>query len=99
MPLLTPSEIEARLRALPRWSRQGDAIARTFPFPDFATAMAFVNRVATLADQAWHHPDIDIRWGKVTLSITTHDEGGLTERDFSLAAAIDELQLRPEEPA
>jgi 4a-hydroxytetrahydrobiopterin dehydratase len=99
MPRLTPPEIEARLLTVPRWSRQGDAIVRTFPFPDFVAAMAFVNRVAELAERAWHHPDIDIRWRTVTLSVTTHDEGGLTERDFSLAAAIDALQPRPEESA
>jgi 4a-hydroxytetrahydrobiopterin dehydratase len=91
MTLLTPAEIEVGLRALPRWSQHGQSIARTFQFKDFAAAIAFVNKVAVLADQAWHHPDIDVRWNTVTLSLTTHDAGGLTEKDFSLAAALNAL--------
>ena len=91
MTTLTPAQIETELRAVPRWSQQGQSIARTFQFKDFAAAIAFVNRVAALADEAWHHPDIDVRWNAVTLTLTTHDAGGLTERDFSLAASIDAL--------
>jgi 4a-hydroxytetrahydrobiopterin dehydratase len=91
MTTLTPAEIETALRAVPRWSQQGQSIARTFQFKDFAAAIAFVNTVAELAEHAWHHPDIDVRWNTVTLTLTTHDAGGLTERDFSLAAAIDAL--------
>ncbi len=91
MTTLTPAQIETALRAVPRWSLRGQSIAQTFQFKDFAAAIAFVNRVAVLADEAWHHPDVDIRWNTVTLSVTTHDAGGLTERDFSLAAAIDGL--------
>ena len=91
MTTLTPDQVETELRALPHWSRQGQSIARTYPFKDFAAAIAFVNKVATLAEEAWHHPDIDVRWNTVTLTLTTHDAGGLTARDFSLAASIDAL--------
>jgi len=66
-------------------------IHRTYQFKDFPAAMKFVNAVARAAEKAWHHPDIDIRWNKVTLALTTHDAGGLTEKDFSLAAKFDRL--------
>ena len=91
MTTLTPAQVETALRAVPHWSQQGQAIARTFQFKDFAAAIAFVNKVATLAEEAWHHPDIDVRYKTVTLTLTTHDAGGLTARDFSLAASIDAL--------
>jgi 4a-hydroxytetrahydrobiopterin dehydratase len=91
MTTLTPAEVETELRAVPRWSQQGKSIVRTFQFKDFAAAIAFVNKVALLADEAWHHPDIDVRWNTVTLTLTTHDAGGLTTRDFALAASIDAL--------
>ena len=79
--------------SVPAWRRQGDAIVRNFQFPDFPAAMAFVNQVAALAEAAAHHPDIDIRWNRVTLLLTTHDAGGLTEKDFSLARQIDLVQV------
>jgi 4a-hydroxytetrahydrobiopterin dehydratase len=79
------------LAALPQWQRDGDIIARTFMFKDFPAAMKFVTTVADLAEQAQHHPDIDIRWNKVTLAFTTHDAGGLTQRDFALARQCDAL--------
>jgi 4a-hydroxytetrahydrobiopterin dehydratase len=85
------AQTKAALRFLPKWTRKGTAIARVFQFRDFATAMEFVNAVARLAELAGHHPDIDIRWNKVTLSLTTHDEGGLTEKDFDLAMKADQL--------
>jgi 4a-hydroxytetrahydrobiopterin dehydratase len=91
MTTLTPAQVETALRTVPHWSQQGQSIARTFQFKDFAAAIAFVNRVATLAEEAGHHPDIDVRWNTVALTLTTHDAGGLTERDFSLAASIDAL--------
>ena len=91
MTTLTPAQIETELRAVPCWSQEGQSIARTLQFKDFAAAIAFVNKVATLADEAWHHPDIDVRWNTVRLTLTTHDAGGLTDRDFSLAASIDAL--------
>ena len=82
------------LSALPQWQRAGEIISRTFEFKDFPAAMDFVNAVATLAEQAQHHPDIDVRWNKVTLALTTHDAGGLTEKDFALARQCDELSRR-----
>jgi 4a-hydroxytetrahydrobiopterin dehydratase len=74
-----------------RWQRKGQVIRRTFQFKDFPAAVRFVNAVARMAEKAWHHPDIDIRWNKVTLALTTHDEGGLTKKDFELAAKFNRL--------
>ncbi len=88
MALLTETEIQERLSRLPGWERRGPEIRRTWAFADFAAAMAFVNRVAALAEAADHHPDIDIRYSKVTLVLSTHDAGGLTARDFALAESI-----------
>ena len=85
---LSESEIAGRLARLPGWERQGQAIRRTFSFADFGAAMAFVNRVADLAEAMDHHPDMDIRYSRVTLTLSTHDAGGLTERDFDLAARV-----------
>jgi 4a-hydroxytetrahydrobiopterin dehydratase len=88
MALLTEAEIRARLERLPGWERRGTEIRRTWSFADFEGSMAFVTRVAELAEAADHHPDIDIRYSKVTLALSTHDAGGLTARDFALAEAI-----------
>jgi len=88
MPLLTETEIQALLSRVPAWERRGVELRRTFSFPDFRGALAFVNRVAGLAEAANHHPDIDIRYSKVTLVLSTHDAGGLTARDFALAESI-----------
>ena len=85
---LDESEIEARLAQLRGWQRRGQEITRTFAFADFKGSMAFVGRVAELAEAMNHHPDIDIRYAKVTLTLTTHDAGGLTARDFALAEQI-----------
>ncbi len=81
--------VAAGLALLPGWARAGCAIARTYRFDDFRGALAFVNRVGELAERYNHHPDIDIRYNTVTLNIWSHDAGGLTTRDFKLAAAID----------
>jgi len=89
MALLTKTEIESLLPRVPGWERRGSEIRRTWTFPDFRAAMAFVNRVADLAEGANHHPDIDVRYSKVTLVLSTHDAGGLTARDFALAEKID----------
>jgi 4a-hydroxytetrahydrobiopterin dehydratase len=83
------AEIRKALATLPNWKRNGQIISRTYEFEDFPDAMKFVNNVAVLAEQAQHHPDIDVRWNKVTLALTTHDAGGLTEKDFALARACD----------
>ena len=88
MALLTEAEIEEHLARVPGWEQRGPEIRRTWAFKDFAGSMTFVNRVAALAEAADHHPDIDIRYSKVTLVLCTHDAGGLTERDFALAEAI-----------
>jgi 4a-hydroxytetrahydrobiopterin dehydratase len=88
---LSDSEIEARLEDLVDWTREGDEIRKLFKLASFPGAIAFVTQVGFLAEAANHHPDIDIRWRKVALALTTHDAGGLTEKDFSLAAQIDEI--------
>ena len=85
---LTDAAIRERLARVPGWERAGNAIRRTWSFADFAGSMAFVNRVAGLAEAIDHHPDIDIRYAKVTLMLSTHDAGGLTARDFALAEKI-----------
>lgn len=82
--------IEERLARLPGWERTGNAIRRTWTFPDFKGSMAFVNRVAGLAEEMDHHPDIDVRYSRVSLMLSTHDAGGLTARDFALAEKIGE---------
>ncbi len=89
--LLTESEIAARLAEVPKWTRIGNAIARTWKFEDFAEALAFINKVGELAEAMNHHPDIVNSWNKVTLTLTTHDRGGLTDLDFELAKKIDAL--------
>ena len=74
------------------WKQKEDALERDYEFPDFKAAMWFVNRVADLAEERNHHPDILVHgWNKVRLTLTSHDAGGLTERDHALAAAIDDL--------
>jgi len=90
---LKPDEmqIQQALNTLPLWQRHGQVISRTFQFKDFPAAMKFVDALADLAEQFKHHPDIDIRWNKVTLALTTHDAGGLTEKDFTLARRCDDL--------
>lgn len=84
---LTPDIIATRLAGLPEWSEINSAIQRTFNFPDFVSAIAFVNRVADHAERVQHHPDILVRYSKVTLTLSTHDAGGLTDKDFDFAKA------------
>ena len=91
MPKLTPSQINIARRSVPKWKKHGSAITRCYEFKDFPAAIKFVNAVARSAEKAWHHPDIDIRWNKVALTLTTHDAGGLTEKDFALAEKFDHL--------
>lgn len=91
MAKLNAVRIKSALAAVPDWKKRGATITRKFQFKDFSAAIKFVNAVARLAEKAWHHPDIDIRWNKVTLTLTTHDQGGLTEKDFALAAKFDRL--------
>lgn len=86
---LTDDEVRKALDGLEGWTREGDEIARTFRFEDFVRAIAFVNRVADEAEAAQHHPDIDIRYNKVTMRLSTHDAGGLTEKDVHMAGRIE----------
>ncbi len=88
---LGDAEVQGWLKAHPGWALEGGMIRRTFAFPDFRAAMAFVSRVADAAEAADHHPDIDIRYSKVTLALVTHDAGGLTWRDTKLAEEADQL--------
>ena len=83
------AEIAAALADLPRWVRDGGEIVREFACTSFADAIAFVVRIGFLAEAADHHPDLDVRWRTVRVALTTHDAGGLTDRDFALAAAIE----------
>jgi len=88
---LNPEQIKAALPAVKDWKKQSASITRTCQFKDFLGAMDFVNKVAKVAEEANHHPDIDIRWNKVTLTLATHSEGGLTQKDIDLAKKIDGL--------
>ncbi|MEK6838691.1 MAG: 4a-hydroxytetrahydrobiopterin dehydratase [Candidatus Thermoplasmatota archaeon] len=88
---LPEGDIRTMLAEVPKWTSVGKAIERSWKFRDFKEAMAFLNRVAELAEAANHHPDIWNSWNRVKLSLTTHDAGGLTERDFKLAKKIDAL--------
>jgi len=86
--LLSVSEIEQGLGDLPGWSRDGDALARTYECRDFAAALAFVVRAGFASEASNHHPDLDLRWRRVRVVCTTHDAGGVTERDLALAGAL-----------
>ncbi len=90
MARLSDEAIQEKLSALTGWERIGDEICRQYSFESFQAALAFVNRVAALAEEHNHHPDILLSYDSVTLTLTSHDAGGLTERDFRLAARIDE---------
>jgi 4a-hydroxytetrahydrobiopterin dehydratase len=91
MPAFSAQEVASHLAGLPGWQIEGGELTRTFEFKDFIAALAFVNRVGEQAEQAVHHPDIDIRYNRVRLSLVTHDAGGLTAKDFDLAAVADRL--------
>jgi 4a-hydroxytetrahydrobiopterin dehydratase len=91
MPILDQATRTDFLAAHSGWTLDGETIAKTFVLSDFNAAMGFVTRVALLSEVADHHPDIDIRWNKVTIALTTHDQGGLTEKDVDLAGAIEAL--------
>lgn len=86
---LTDSEIARRLAALPGWSRHGQAISKEFSFAGFPEAVAFVSRLVPGAEAADHHPDVSISYRRVTITYTTHSEGGLTARDFDGAAMVE----------
>lgn len=89
--LLTDEEISAFLEDHNRWERDDASITATFEFKDFNESLGFVTRVGLKAERMFHHPDIEISWNKVTLTLSTHSEGGLTEMDTELASFCDEV--------
>ena len=93
--VLTEAEVQQALRQLPAWKRNGNAIDRQFQFNSFIQAMEFVNQIAEAAEAVNHHPDILISYNKVTLSLVSHDSGGVTSRDIKMAARINELAPPP----
>jgi len=88
---LSPDQLTALLRDLPDWKLEDGQLVRTWTFKDFVAAIAFVNRIAELAEQAGHHPDIDIRYNKVKLALVSHDAGGITVRDADMARQVGEI--------
>lgn len=91
MDRMSEAEVGKALQRSPDWSETGGAIHRTFLFKDFAEAMRFVNAIAAAAEADQHHPDILVRWNKVTLTLSTHDVGGISAKDFALAGKADRL--------
>ena len=91
MKVLSEDEARSRLGSLPGWKIEERILVKTFKFKDFRTALHFVNQVGDIAEEAGHHPDIDIRYNSVRLSLTTHDAGGLTGKDFDLAGGAEKL--------
>jgi 4a-hydroxytetrahydrobiopterin dehydratase len=87
---LTQVELDEALQAIPGWTLQEGKLTRDWAFKDFVQAMAFVNQIATLAETAGHHPDIDIRYNHVRLGLVSHDAGGITQRDASMAKQINQ---------
>ena len=94
-PPAVSAEVLVRAGSLPGWQVRADVeLYKSWPLPDFAAGLAFVNQIAELAELAQHHPDVLLRYGSVSVTLTTHDAGGLTVRDLALAAAIDALRVR-----
>ena len=93
MPVLTTKQLKASLKTVANWSQRAQTICRTFKFEGFSNSIAFVNRITRLAQNLNHYPDIDIRFDQVTLALTTHEAGGITEKDFSIARQCDEVFL------
>lgn len=91
MERLSEAEVEQKLAELPEWSLVSEAIQKTYQFDTFVESMRFVTAVADEAERAQHHPDVLIRYNKVTLTLSTHDAGGITQKDFDLAARADAL--------
>jgi 4a-hydroxytetrahydrobiopterin dehydratase len=94
MPVLNAKQINLHLKAVPDWSQRAHTICRTFKFEGFLMSIAFVRRIAKQAEKISHHPNIEIRFDHVTLTLTTHDEGGITVKDFFLARQCDEVFSR-----
>ena len=91
MTLLTADQVQAELAAVDGWELDGSQITKTVTRKDFGDALRYVNAVGYLAEQAFHHPDISVSWNKVTMTLSTHSEGGLTVNDFALAKGINAL--------
>lgn len=91
MTKLTDAEIRERLATVPGWRYDAGALTRDYTFADFVTAFAFVTRLALMAEKANHHPDIDIRYNRVRVALVSHDSGGVTGRDVSMAGEISKL--------
>ncbi|MGP8269700.1 MAG: 4a-hydroxytetrahydrobiopterin dehydratase [Terracidiphilus sp.] len=91
MTILSHDEITAHLSKRPDWSIEGGELVRTFIFETFPEAIAFVNNVADIAEESSHHPDIDIRYNRVRLALVSHDAGGITSKDFAVAAGADKV--------
>lgn len=91
MKKLTDKQVQTELESLPEWSGSGGTITRTYQFEDFVQSMRFVDQVAEAAETDQHHPDILIRYNKVTLTLSTHDAGGITGKDFALARKADDF--------
>ncbi len=91
MPFCSQSEIDLALQTLPGWARRDDAIERVLQFADFVAAMKLVNAIADAAEAANHHPDILISYNRVTLTLVSHDSGGVTQRDIRMAGKINEI--------
>ena len=89
--VLDRTQVEEKLQTLPDWTTDGETIHRTFKFKDFVSAIEFVNKLVEPAEKAGHHPDISISYNKVTINLTTHDAGGITQKDFDLAQIISQL--------
>ena len=89
--LIEKSDLKDYLKRIPEWDLEGKKIERQFEFDEFMDAIDFVNGVAEISEESEHHPDIDIRWNKVKLILSTHNKGGLTDLDFELAEKIDTL--------
>ena len=98
MPALNTKQIGLHLTTVPDWTNRAQTICRTYKFEGFLMSIAFVHRIAKRAQKMNHHPDIDIRFDQVKLTLTTHDAGGLTEKDFALARQCDEVFSRFLEP-
>jgi 4a-hydroxytetrahydrobiopterin dehydratase len=95
VPKLPAEHVRSRLRALPAWSLKADKLHREYTFPDFVAAFGFMTEVAHAAEALEHHPEWCNVWNRVTVDLSTHDAGGLTELDFTLAARMDELAVAP----
>lgn len=92
MSKIAPQDADRALRDIPGWSRDGETLRRTYRLPGFRAALAFVQYVGEVAEALGHHPDIDVRYDRVTLAVTTHDAGGLTAKDLQLARTVDGVE-------